>query len=180
MSGNASRANALRRATSLPPLAHQQRHSPTESSELTSWKQEPDSTVRLLRERVTRRVLDARLWKSLEPDQQRAAERIATGFAILSRGMGMQSCALGKPRVDGTPQEPDYPVQLVEDYFRWGRACQGEGLEHAMVMDILGYGFSCAETDRRRRRRKGTAAEELRAALDLFCRLRGWRGRDRS
>ena len=175
MSTRSKRARALRRASELPPLEHQQHHSPTVESELSNWAQQPDGTLRLLRQRVTRRLLDARLWESLDPDQQRAAERIASGFAILSRGMGMQSSALGKPRVDGNPLEPDYPVRLVEDYFRWGRACQEKGLEHAMIMDVLGYGFSCAETDRRRRRRKGTTAAQLRAALDLFCRLRGWR-----
>ena len=180
MSGRSKRARALQRATDLPPLAHQQRHSPTVESELTAWRQEADGTIRLLRQRVTRRALDARLWEALDPEQQRAAEGIAAGFAILSRGMGMQSSALGKPRVDGTPLEPDYPVRLVEDYFRWARACQQEALEHAMVMDVLGYGFTCAETDRRRRRRKGTAAAELRAALELFCRLKGWRGRARA
>src|SRR5690606_40998236 len=74
------------------------------------------------------------------------SERIDAGFAILSRGIGVQSSALGKPRIDGTPLELDYPVRLVEDYFRWGQACQREGLEHAMVMDVLEIGrASCRE-----------------------------------
>lgn len=175
--GKRKHARAGLSAGEPSPLTHQERHSPTEKTAILEWEERADGTLRLLHKPVTRRVLDARLWNSLDLDQQRAAERIAAGFAILSRGLGVQGSALGKPRVDGTPREPDYPVQLVEDYFRWGRACQREGLEHAMVMDVLGYGFSCAETDRRRRRRKGKAAEELRAALLLFCRLKGWRGR---
>lgn len=175
-----ARRRALRRATAPEPLDYQQHHSPTgrmeivTATEVISDGQGGASHVRTTRQQVTRRLVDARLWSSLEPAQQRAAERVAAGFAIVARGLGAQTSAIGRPRIDGNPAEPDYAQDLVDDYFRWGRLCQQEGLEHALVMDILGYGFSCAETDRRRRRRKGKAAAELRAALTLYCHMRGW------
>lgn len=174
------RQRALRRATALEPLDHQQAHSPTRPVELVVRRELVSdgrggiSHVAVTRRQGMRRLVDARLWESLAPGPQRAAERIAAGFAVLSRGLGAKTSALGRPRIDGTPREADYAQDLVDDYFRWGRACGREGVEHAAVMDVLGYGFSCAETDRRRRRRKGWAAAELRRALGLYCRLRGW------
>lgn len=159
-------------------LALQRRHSPTERVDilLDRWLETVGETtvVREERESVERRVLDARLWGSLGAGQQRAAMRLEAGFSILTRGIGMQASAIGRPRLDGTPQEPDYPQELVEDYLRWSRVCRREGLDHDMVMDVLGQGYSCSETDRRRRQRKGRAAQGLRDALSLFCRLRGW------
>lgn len=174
------RQRALRRATALEPLDHQQAHSPTGPVELAMRRELVSdgrggvSHVAVTRRQGVRRLVDARLWESLAPGPQRAAERIAAGFAILSRGLGAKTSAIGRPRIDGTPREADYAQDLVDDYFRWGRACGREGLEHAAVMDVLGYGFSCGETDRRRRRRKGRTAAELRRALALYCRLRGW------
>ncbi|MDF2096491.1 hypothetical protein [Aquibaculum arenosum] len=159
-------------------LELQRRHSPTERVDilLDRWLDVVSETtvVREERQSVERRVLDARLWGSLGAGQQRAAVRLEAGFSILTRGIGMQASAIGRPRLDGTPQEPDYPQELVEDYLRWSRACRQDGLDHDMVMDVLGQGYSCAETDRRRRQRKGRAAQGLRDALSLFCRLRGW------
>lgn len=176
----ARRQRALRRATALEPLDHQQAHSPTRPVEIVvrhdvvSDGRGGVSHVAVTRRQGVRRLLDARLWESLAPGPQRAAERIAAGFAILSRGLGAKTSAIGRPRIDGTPREADYAQDLVDDYFRWGRACGREGVDHAAAMDVLGYGFSCGETDRRRRRRKGWTAAELRRALALYCRLRGW------
>ncbi|MFC6216894.1 hypothetical protein, partial [Fodinicurvata halophila] len=83
-------------------------------------------------------------------------------------------CALPRERVDGTPADGEGARRLVDLYFRWARRCTAEGVEHATIMDVLGYGYSCAETDRKRRRRKGHTRAQLDAGLALYCRLRGW------
>lgn len=180
----ARRRLALQRATAesaaSTPAPWQERQAPTTAVEVRlgqRLERQGDgrlAVVTLGRVTARRRRVDARLWDGLSSEEQAAAECIWQAFAVIARGMGLASCALPRERVDGTPAGGDGAHRLVDLYFRWARRCTAEGVEHATVMDVLGYGYSCAETDRKRRRRKGHARAQLDAGLALYCRLRGW------
>lgn len=180
----ARRRRALQRATadSSPsgPAAWQERQAPTTAVEVRlgqRLERQGDgrlAVVTLTQARTRRRRLDARLWESFSAEEQAAAECIWFAFSAIARGMGLASCALARERVDGTPADGEGARRLVDLYFRWARLCTAEGVEHATIMDVLGYGLGCAETDRKRRRRKGHTRAQIDDGLALYCRLRGW------
>lgn len=178
----ARRRLALQRATAehSTPAAWQERQAPTTAVELRQGQRlerQRDgalAVVTLSEARTRRRRLDARLWDSFTAEEQAAAECIWFAFSAIARGMGLASCALTRERVDGTPADGEGARRLVDLYFRWARWCTAEGVEHATIMDVLGYGLGCAETDRKRRRRKGHSRAQIADGLALYCHLRGW------
>ncbi len=144
---------------------------------------------KLVREaRCYRRIVDAKLWDSWCDRQQQAAERINAAFVAMQRGLGMR-ISTPAPRTTEEPIDPpgeSSPVaaaerqeRLIADYFSWGRACTEQGIDHSAVMDVLGFGHSCRETDARRRRRNGYTSAQLHEGIALYCELKGWDSRKR-
>ena len=148
----------------------QERHSPTEATQLRNGKgtNTPDTSCR-------RRIVDARLWESFDDLQQQAALEIAQSFARLSRGLGFASSDW--QRLPGARQASgsDGHAVLAGPYIDWTKACQREKVSHSMAIDILCFGISCRRLDRDRRVRTGTARQNLLQALTLYTKIRGWR-----
>lgn len=122
-----------------------------------------------------RRRSEARLWESFTPDHERAALRIGGAFMVIERGVGLQESMLAQAMREGGPGGGLPTTALIDDYFAWGRECTRRRISHAAIMDVLGYGKSCRQVERDRRRRNGWAREELAQGLDLYCILKGWR-----
>lgn len=141
----------------------QERHAPTEPVRVRHG----DSTCQ-------RRIVDARLWDSLDDLQQQAALEIAATYERLSRGMGFASSDW--QRVPGSHGGGgDGHTLLAGPYIDWTTACARAKISHSMTIDILCFGISCTALDRDRRVRSGTARANLGAALTLYAKLCGWR-----
>lgn len=142
------------------PATWQARHSPVVAASII-----PEGEKR--RRPCQRRLLDARLWDSLNPQQQANAQRIERAFRIMSRGLGLRLSSFMQS-FGGGSNESEREADLIAAYFTWGRAVQKQKLSHAAAIDILIYGRSCREVDALRRKRKGWARENLASALSLW------------
>jgi hypothetical protein len=155
--------------TSLPH-SRQEKHSPTV----------PVKTVRTTVSAVSqpqtqRRIVDARLWAALTPAQQTSALEIALAFETLGRGLGYIASDWKRiPGCRGQSNAADAHARLVNTYIDWTQRCQRKKVSHAMIVDVLVFGFSCRQVDRDRRQRTGTARKNLVDGLCLYCALKGW------
>lgn len=155
-----------------PETVHdrQESHSPTESVSLRVSATRQDV-------RCQRRIVDARLWDAMTFPQQDAALEIAKAYETMGRGLGYISSDWqripGGNRFAGNIA--DAHSRLINRYIDWTKACHKEKISHAMMIDILAFGFSCRAVDRDRRQRSGTARQNLLDGLALYCRLQGWR-----
>jgi hypothetical protein len=123
-----------------------------------------------------RRITDARLWSAMTPVEQNAAILIATAYQTMGRGIGyVTSDWLRVPGSSGGGSMSDAHARLVTAYVEWAERCAREKISHAMIIDILAFGFSCRAVDRDRRLRTGSARQNLLAGLKLYCRLQGWK-----
>lgn len=150
------------------PHDFQERHSPTESV-----------TLRLACAKETvrsqRRIVDARLWDAMGASQQRAALEIAAAFETMGRGLGYVASDWQRvPGATGPSSVAEAHSRLINTYIDWTRRCHGRKVSHAMVIDILVFGFSCKALDRDRRVRSGAARENLMEGLSLYAEMRGW------
>ena len=149
------------------PQDRQETHSPTESVSL-----------RLTRERQTvqsqRRIVDARLWEAMTPDEQDAAVAIATAFEMIGRGMGYVVNDWRRiPGCKGPANVAEIYSRLSRRYFEWARACASRKISHSIVVDVLCFGFSCRAIDRDRRLQSGSTRKNLMDGLILYCELFG-------
>lgn len=123
---------------------------------------------------TVRKVSDARLWESFTSDEEWAAMRIRDAFEMLDRGLGTKSGAseTGGMFSGSTGRGIAFTTRVVE-YFEWGKECVRQRVDHSAIMDVLGYGKSCRETDSARRKRKGYTREQLREGLELYLAQNG-------
>ena len=153
---------------SAEPEAWQELHSPTE-----------DVTVKLDATRTThicrRRKADARLFDSLDGDQERAADRIVFAFTSITGPVAVKIQSF-----DHIPgQTPDGREEYLSDvknaYVAWGQECFRQQISHSAIMDILVYNRAAGDVDACRRKRKGWAKDNLVDGLTLYCKLAGWK-----
>jgi hypothetical protein len=146
----------------------QERHSPTErvSVRLTAERQAHTSQ---------RRITDARLWDAMTPAQQDAAIEIAIAFEVMGRGIGYTLSNWQRlPGSSGQSNVSEAHARLVKFYIDWARTCGRRHISHAMIIDVLCFGFSCRMLDHDRRQKTGATRENLMQGLALYCELRGW------
>ncbi|MBU6475409.1 MAG: hypothetical protein KGL10_07325 [Alphaproteobacteria bacterium] len=123
-----------------------------------------------------RRITDARLWDAMSFRQQDAASAIASAFEMLGRGLGYaQSNWQRIPGCKGAENVAEAHARMLDAYTLWARECARAKISHAMIVDVLCFGFSCKTVDGDRRQRNGTARENLMKGLSLYCQLQGWR-----
>ncbi|GEM_PF-4134465 len=118
--------------------------------------------------------IHAKLLDALDMTQQDAMVDIILGFEGLTRGMGVKVGSYG-PRVDKSYSTGSRMMELEGLYVQWSKLCQVERVSHAMAMDSVAYGKSLRQIDHDRRQRTGTAKSNLIDALDLYCKMRGWK-----
>jgi hypothetical protein len=151
------------------PYDVQERHSPTERV-----------NVRLTAERRVqqsqRRIVDARLWESMTAPQQDSAIEIAAAFEMIGRGLGYVTSNWQRvPGCRGPSHAVDAHARMIRFYIEWAQMCAKRKISHAMVVDVLCFGFTCRMIDRDRRLKNGGARENLMEGLALYCEVRGWR-----
>jgi hypothetical protein len=146
--------------------AHQERQSPTEAVRLRGAHD--GDTAR-------RRIVDARLWDAMSAAQQDAALQIAEAYETMGRGLGYVTSDWQRiPGARGTGNAGAAHSRLIHGYVEWTKQCHREKISHAMMIDILVFGFSCRQQDRDRRLRSGSARKNLMDGLTLYCLLQGW------
>lgn len=146
--------------------AHQEKIAPTEALRLRGTQE--DNAAR-------RRIVDARLWDAMSPAQQDAALQIAEAFETMGRGLGYVSSDWQRiPGAGGPGGAGAAHSRLIHGYVEWTKQCHREKISHAMMIDILVFGFSCRQQDRDRRLRSGSARKNLMDGLTLYCLLQGW------
>lgn len=151
------------------PQDLQERHSPTEKV-----------LVRINAEKKLhqsqRRIVDARLWESMTPAQQEAAISIAAAHEMMGRGMGYVTSNWQRiPGCRGPAGVSEAHARMMNNYIDWAQKCAKQKVSHAMVLDVLCFGYSCRAVDRDRRLKNGSARENLMQGLTLYCELQGWR-----
>lgn len=119
---------------------------------------------------------DARIMRRLTLNQQRAAQRIVQGRAILVsgvRGGNISIEALAGLRT-GNPTTGDGPIAPVVEYVNWCKECFREKLNPNIVVDIFCLGVPVTELAARHRRDHRTILGLAALSLDVFCRMKGW------
>lgn len=141
------------------PHRLQERHSPT------------DRTSHGARQRM----VDARLWGAMSATQKEAAVQIVASYETMNRGMGyVQSNWERIPGARGQGNVAEAHMRLIGTYVDWTKLCHREKVSHSSILDILIFGLSLGECDKKRRVRKGWARKNLLEGLSLYCRMRGW------
>lgn len=157
------------------------RENPTKTGDIHAQqeKQNPTEAVRLRGahdgDAARRRIVDARLWDAMSPAQQDAALQIAEAFETMGRGLGYVTSDWQRiPGASGAGNAGAAHSRLIHGYVEWTKQCHREKISHAMIIDILVFGFSCRQQDRDRRLRSGSARKNLMDGLTLYCLLQGW------
>ncbi len=142
----------------------QERHSPTERQ---LHQNEPDQ--------IQRRIVDARLWEGMSGPQRDAAIEIAASFEMIGSGMGYVTSNWQRiPGCRGASNIAEAHARMMNFYIEWANKCARRKISHAMVLDVLCFGFPCRLIDRDRRLKNGTTRKNLMLGLSLYCKLRGW------
>ena len=150
------------------PQDIQERHSPTEQVALRLTAERP-------LHKSQRRIVDGRLWEAMTLIQQDAAIEIATAFEMMGRGMGyVLSNWQRLPGCRGQANVSEAHARMINIYTEWAQKCARQKISHAMIVDVLCFGFSCRMIDHDRRLRNGSTRDNLLQGLSLYCLLRGW------
>lgn len=158
--------STVKPAHNVDAPAHQERQNPTEAVRLRG-AYEGDA--------ARRRIVDARLWDAMSPTQQDAALQIAEAYETMGRGLGYVTSDWQRiPGASGVGNAGAAHSRLIHGYIEWTKQCHREKISHAMIIDILVFGFSCRQQDRDRRLRRGSARKNLMDGLTLYCLLQGW------
>lgn len=146
----------------------QEKHSPTQSVDVAL-------TAERSVHRSQRRITDARLWEQMTVAQQNAALEIAAAFEMMGQGLGYVTS--NWQRIPGCRNANDAieaRARMVTHYVSWAQKCAAQKISHAMIIDVLAFGFSCRMIDHDRRLKNGATRENLMKGLSLYCELRGW------
>jgi hypothetical protein len=122
-----------------------------------------------------RRIVDTRLWEGMTESQQNAAIEIADSYDMMKQGLGYVTSDWQRiPGCRGPSNIAEAHARMMNFYMEWAKKCAGRKISHAMVVDVLCFGFPCALIDRDRRLKNGATRQNLMRGLSLYCELRGW------
>lgn len=168
-------AKGSERQPELQPWEHAEEKAPTELVDIGVPRD--DGKPGLLWRSVRRRIEDSRLWQSLSPDQQRAADAIYLAYRLRTSGVSAKTAAL--ERIDNGHGGEESTAELQQAYRRWHDECNRTAavgaVGHAVVIKVICVGDSVDRTKRDLRLGYGTAVDLLSEALDLYIEVRGWR-----
>ena len=154
----------LAHAAAMEPADHQEAHSPTVA--VIGHDGKPLYKMR---------EIDQRLFANLTTEQCDAIYRIRGGIEL--------RCGQTSIRVSnyegriGKSTNDDHAIHLVmleRRFAEWVYSCKAAGLDAGAAIDVIYHGVSLNAVDAAKRKRKGWARGNLLAALNLYCRARGW------
>ncbi len=109
-------------------------------------------------------------WRAFTPDQVRYAQHIYSGFLRLYGGSVRTQDYAFMPR--GKSPQAQRSTLSEELFSRWARAGITEGVDLTAILEILIFGLSCRQVDKKHGRRKGFAKENLVLGLELYADLK--------
>ena len=124
-----------------------------------------------------RRLQDARIWNQIRTAQmENAAIGICRGFAYLTDGGRVPVSSWSEKvsasyNIHGAEVGEDkllYMGRLRRDYLAWADACRDAGLCHRAAIDILFFGDSVGQVEKKYRRRHGWAMRNLMQSLEIY------------
>jgi len=109
---------------------------------------------------------EKKFWKSLSPFEFKSAQQLYYGFQLLVSGIGYRTQSFaGMPLK--TIKDSGYQSDLIDEFQIWVAHAKCKGICISAFLDLLVFGQSCREIDRRYRRRKGFAKDNLVRGLAL-------------
>ena len=152
----------------ITPHDVQEKHSPTQP---VAVHLAPEEKIGVSQ----RRIVDARLWESMTFMQQDAAREIVAAFEMMGRGMGYVTSNWERiPGCSNPSNVAEAHGCMINLYIAWAEKCAQRKISHAMVADVLCFGFACRMIDHDRRLKNGSTRDNLMRGLSLYCELRGW------
>lgn len=109
-------------------------------------------------------------WRAFTADQVRYAQHIYSGFQRLYGGSVRTQSYSFMPR--GNSPQTTRSTLSEELFSHWAREGITEGVELTAILEILIFGLSCRQVDKKHGRRKGFAKENLVRGLELYASLK--------
>jgi hypothetical protein len=109
---------------------------------------------------------DARLFESMTCQQEGAFSQIARTYNLRTAGLGARIGKYGELCGQTGQGDVEYGADMLRRYDSWIAACRRAYLSPIMALEVIVYGLSLAEVDKKHGFRHGTAKKNLLAALD--------------
>jgi hypothetical protein len=154
----------------MEPADWQDRHSPTEAVTIRVTSGRRQETAR-------RRKSAVRLFDGLLEEEQDAMQEINDAFNAITGHVAGNIMLYEPDYVPGTGERGHRMDILRRTYMEWAETGVRGKFSHAAALDLICYGKTLEIVDSERRKRHGWARENLRDALDAWCKLRGWKKR---
>lgn len=153
----------------LEPWEWQEKHSPTTEVKVKLTNKRTMTTCR-------RRLQDAVIWEMIEENKfGREAIRICRAVHYICWGGRCKTSQLvstcergGFETVLSDVEFAEYLIRCKADYLEWVKNCQAHGVNSRAIVDILYFGKTLGEMDRKHSKRHGWAMENLKAGLFLY------------
>ncbi len=157
----------------LEPRNWQERHSPTEMTEVIHNL----ATKRVKAEARIRRQ-DKRLYDGLTPLQIQAMEFIRDGFEYATRGLGCK-IMMYEPHIPSTAGDTgtgrhSRSEDRRYDYMQWHREGASGGYHPQSILDIAVNGLSLRATAKKYQKSRHWVKANLEDGLSAYCKMCGW------
>jgi len=119
-------------------------------------------------------AMHAKLWDNLSDSQQSAAEHVYRGHRAThgSLAPAVDLARLIEPK--GHASHAEAVQYLKADYFAWQNECLFNAVDWRAAVIICGEGKAISEITRNRTR-GARMTQDLREALDVMAKLKGWK-----
>ena len=129
-----------------------------------------------LKKIISKRLQDRRLWLQIEQKGlSRAVYYLSKGLGYLCWGGRVRARILSEVMgqylgaFDYADEETlDFLIRCKNDYLRWFELAQKNGYVPQAVVDVLYFGTSLSDVDKKYQRRHGWALKNIIESLDYF------------
>lgn len=111
---------------------------------------------------------DARLFEAMDGQQEGAYHQIAQAYQLRVQGLGAKISKYGEYVSATGSGDIEYGADMLKRYDAWQLACKAKYLSSHMALDIIVFGESPNQVDKRCKFGNGTAKKVLFACLDLW------------
>ena len=122
-----------------------------------------------------RKTPDAKLMNGLDTMQQQAMFYIERGQLAISGSLDVSVAPWARLPGKGVSDHSEWLQALINNFNNWIAECKREHYSPSMARDVICEGMSCREVDRKWTFRDGTASQNLKNCLDVYCKMMGWK-----